>query len=207
MKPALSPEPPPAGLPRWFEAVLAVVLLALLTPALLVLAGWVWATSGRPVLFRQQRAGRYGTPFTILKFRTMRPDGTGLSSFNECRITSAGKRLRRWRLDELPQLWNILRGDMSFVGPRPELPGYVERFPLQYQRLLQVRPGLTDPATLAWRNEAEFLAQHSDAERAYCELVMPQKLALSLAYLERRSGTADFKVLVQTICLLLASSR
>jgi len=185
---------------RPLEVVVALLLLVLFSPVLAAAAILIAIDSPGPVLFRQERVGRSMRPFQILKLRTMAaaPEGTEFEP-RPGRITQPGKRLRRWKLDELPQLWNIVRGEMSFVGPRPELKKYVETFRSDYEVLLRRRPGLTDPAAIAYRHEAEVLANEPDPEAAYVARILPDKLRLSMAYAERRSLVSDLAVLLRTV--------
>jgi lipopolysaccharide/colanic/teichoic acid biosynthesis glycosyltransferase len=191
-----------AALRRLLDVIVAGVLLVALAPLLAVLALLVRATSPGPALFRQIRVGRNGRAFVLLKLRTMHADaawaGPAITAGADPRITPLGARLRRAKLDELPQLWNVLWGDMSLVGPRPELPHYVWRYTAAQRAVLRSRPGLTDPASLAWADEAASLATFADPERAYVETVLPRKLALSLAYLERRTVWTDLAVVART---------
>jgi lipopolysaccharide/colanic/teichoic acid biosynthesis glycosyltransferase len=198
----------PGGLPRAAEAALALLGLAAASPVLLVAAGLVAASSPGPVLFRQQRAGLGGRPFTLLKLRTMRvaPEGSQLTAAGDARITPAGRWLRRFKLDELPQLWNVVRGDMSLVGPRPEVPRYVDGSPL-WQQVLSARPGLTDPVTLRLRDEEALLAAAGDAERFYRERLLPWKLRGYRDYLARRSWVSDLGVLGATVLAVLRLRR
>ncbi|WP_374660438.1 sugar transferase [Inhella sp.] len=191
---------------RLFDVLVSSLLLLLLWPLLLVVAGWVCLDSPGPALFRQQRVGRGGQPFTIHKFRTMRLDagGSGLTVGEDARITRAGRWLRRLKLDELPQLWDVLRGAMSLVGPRPDLPHYVAQYPAALRELvLSVRPGITDPASLQFRNEAELLAAASDPEREYLERILPAKLQLSADYVRQASLWTDLKLVARTALLLV----
>jgi len=192
-----------AALRRLLDVTVAGALLIALSPFLAVLALLVRATSPGPALFRQTRIGRDGRPFALLKLRTMRADavrtGPAITAGADPRITPLGARLRRAKLDELPQLWNVLCGDMSLVGPRPEVPHYVARYTPAQRAVLRARPGLTDPASLAWSDEAATLATFSDPHRAYAEVVLPQKLALSLAYLDRRTVWRDLAVVARTV--------
>ena len=190
-----------AALRRLLDVTLAGVLLVALWPLLAVLALLVRATSPGPGVFRQTRIGRHGRPFVLLKLRTMRTDAPGpvITSGADPRITRLGAWLRRTKLDELPQLWNVLRGDMSLVGPRPEVPHYVALYTAAQRAVLLVRPGLTDPASLAWADEAATLATFADPHRAYADVVMPQKLELSLTYLERRTVWSDLAVVMRTV--------
>lgn len=188
-------------MPNWLERVLAALGLLMLSPLLLVLAAAVWIDSGPPVLFRHRRVGRAGRTFEVLKFRSMYVDhgGPQITRSGEARITRVGGVLRRWKLDELPQLWNVLRGEMSLVGPRPEVPEYVNAGDPLWQRVLAVRPGITDPASVAFRNEEEVLAGVEDVDSFYREVLLPRKLSLSAQYLERRSFRSDVAVLFRTV--------
>lgn len=186
---------------RLFDAVCAAAGLVLLAPLLLVAAVWVKLDSPGPVLFRQTRVGRFGVPFTIHKFRTMRVEpGAAITVGADPRITRAGQVLRQTKLDELPQLWDVLRGAMSLVGPRPELPHYVALYPADLRdRVLAVRPGITDPASLAFSHEAELLAAAADPEREYREVILPAKLKLSADYAARASLATDLRLILATL--------
>lgn len=193
---------------RVFDLLVSATLLAFLAPLLLLIAAWVKLDSPGPVLFRQQRVGRGGRLFTIHKFRTMQAGATGLGITvgQDARITPAGRHLRRLKLDELPQLWDVLRGAMSLVGPRPELPRYVEHYPPRLRQwLLSVRPGITDPASLAFAHEADQLAGAADPEREYLERILPAKLRLSAQYLRRASLWSDIGVVARTARRVLGS--
>lgn len=186
---------------RLFDIAAAGLGLLLLWPVLLAAAVWVKLDSPGPVLFRQTRVGRFGVPFTIHKFRTMRvAPGAAITVGADPRITRAGHRLRQTKLDELPQLWDVLRGTMSLVGPRPELPKYVELYPADLrERVLSVRPGITDPASLAFSHEAELLAAAADPEREYREVILPAKLRLSADYAARANLATDLRLIVATL--------
>jgi lipopolysaccharide/colanic/teichoic acid biosynthesis glycosyltransferase len=174
---------------RLFDIVVSSLALVLLSPLLLIVAVLVGVTSPGPVFFLQTRMGREFRPFQIFKFRTMVADaparGGQLTAGADPRITRVGHFLRKSKIDELPQLWNVLRGDMSLVGPRPEVPKYVEMFRDDYRTILSVRPGITDPASLKYRDESSVLALASDPEAAYIEQILPEKIALSKTYIER----------------------
>lgn len=190
---------------RVFDIVCALLGLALLAPLLLALALWVKLDSPGPVFFRQERVGRQGRPFLIHKFRSMRADNAGpqITVGADPRITRSGALLRRYKLDELPQLWDVLRGAMSLVGPRPEVPKYVALYPEDLRRLvLSVRPGITDPASLRYRNESERLAAAADPEREYIEVVMPAKLALAADYVREASLGGDLRLIISTLAAL-----
>jgi lipopolysaccharide/colanic/teichoic acid biosynthesis glycosyltransferase len=187
---------------RAFDLLLSALGLLLLAPVLLLIALWVKLDSPGPVFFRQERVGRFGRPFFIHKFRTMRVDNAGLQITVgvDPRITRAGRVLRAAKLDELPQLWDVLRGQMSLVGPRPEVPRYVALYPPQLREIvLSVRPGITDPASLSFRNESELLAAAADPEREYVEVVMPTKLRLAAAYVRRATLRTDLRVILATL--------
>ena len=190
------------GLPRPVEVALALAGLVATAPLLALSALAVALSSRGPVLFHHERVGWRGRHFRLLKFRTMRHGATGLeiSAADDARITPVGRVLRRIKLDELPQLWNVIRGDMSLVGPRPEVPRYVDVDDPLWAEVLSVRPGLTDPATLRYRDEERLLASVSgDRDRHYREVVLPAKLRESLAYLRRRSWRTDLYVLFGTL--------
>jgi lipopolysaccharide/colanic/teichoic acid biosynthesis glycosyltransferase len=186
---------------RFFDVMLAALGLLVLSPLLLLAAVWIKLDSPGPVLFRQTRVGRFGVPFTIHKFRTMRvAPGAQITVGADPRITRAGHVLRQTKLDELPQLWDVLRGAMSLVGPRPELPRYVTLYPAALRELvLAVRPGITDPASLAFSHEAELLASADDAEREYREVILPAKLKLSADYAATASLATDLRLILATL--------
>ncbi|NML15091.1 sugar transferase [Azohydromonas caseinilytica] len=190
---------------RLFDLVIASLALLLLSPLLLGLALWIRLDSPGPALFRQERVGRHGKTFRIHKFRTMRADAAGLplTVGTDARITRAGHWLRSRRLDELPQLIDVLKGDMSLVGPRPEVPRYVAHYPPALRAaVLSVRPGITDPASLAHLDEGALLARAADPERAYVEQVLPAKLAQQVAYAGRATLVSDLRILLRTLRLL-----
>lgn len=186
---------------RAFDVLAAALGLLLLSPVLLAAAVWVKLDSPGPVLFRQTRVGRFGVPFTIHKFRTMRVEpGAAITVGADPRITRSGQVLRQSKLDELPQLWDVLRGAMSLVGPRPELPRYVDLYPADLRaQVLAVRPGITDPASLAFSREAELLAAAADPEREYREVILPAKLRLSADYAARASLATDLRLILATL--------
>ncbi len=195
-------------LKRLFDLLGALLALALLWPLLLGIALAVRLDSPGPALFRQERVGRHGRPFRIHKFRTMAADaparGLPLTVGADPRITRVGAWLRRTRLDELPQFIDILRGDMSLVGPRPEVPRYVARYPEALRdRVLAVRPGLTDPASLQFIDEAALLAAAADPEREYVEVILPRKLRAAADYAEHATLATDLQVLWRTLGALL----
>jgi lipopolysaccharide/colanic/teichoic acid biosynthesis glycosyltransferase len=164
-------------------------------------------TSPGPVFYRSQRVGRSGRLFTLFKFRTMRADagGPAITSAADDRITGVGRLLRRSKLDEIPQLYNVIKGDMSLVGPRPEDPRFVALYDVRQRRVLEVRPGITSVASIVYRNEAQLLTG-DDWETLYREKIMPDKLLRELDYLERRSFWSDLKVIGATLRAVFVSS-
>ena len=195
---------------RLFDVALSALALLLLALPMLAIAAWIRLDSPGPVFFRQQRVGRHGVPFAIHKFRTMRADAGGLplTVGADARITRAGRWLRRTRLDELPQLLDVLAGHMSLVGPRPEVPRYVALYPPALRdRALAVRPGITDPASLEHLDEAALLAAAADPEREYVEHILPRKVAQAAAYAERATLASDLLVLARTARALLKRAR
>lgn len=193
---------------RAVDLLVATVCVLLLSPLFLVVALCIRLDSPGPVFFRQERVGRGGSLFRIHKFRTMVADapsrGPGLTIGADPRITRVGRWLRRTKVDELPQLLDVLAGRMSLVGPRPELPRYVALYPPPLRELLLgVRPGITDPASLQYADEASLLAAASDPEREYCEVLLPAKLQVSADYLRRATLGSDLAVLARTAGVLL----
>lgn len=187
---------------RTLDLVVAWVGLLASSPVLLAAAVAVRLSSRGPILYRQERVGRGGVAFEILKFRTMRLDAAGpvVTVANDPRITTAGRVLRSTKLDELPQLWNVARGDMSLVGPRPEVARYVAMWPADAKdEILSVRPGITDPASIEFRRESEILAAAADPERHYVEVILPRKVELYREYVRSRSLTGDLRVLGETL--------
>jgi lipopolysaccharide/colanic/teichoic acid biosynthesis glycosyltransferase len=192
-------------LKRAIDIAASAVGLIVLSPLLALIAAAIWLESGRPICFAQERVGRGFRPFRLLKFRTMRNEipGPRITAANDPRITRLGRLLRRTKLDELPQLWNVLRGEMSLVGPRPELPEYVERFRDRYRTILTVRPGITDLASVRFRNEEELLAQAADPLGEYVSSVLPVKLDLAEEYVRKQSLKLDLAILLKTFWALL----
>jgi lipopolysaccharide/colanic/teichoic acid biosynthesis glycosyltransferase len=187
---------------RLLDVVASIVGLVLTSPLLLAAAVAVRLESKGPVIYRQERVGRRGQPFTILKFRTMRAGvpGAQVTTGDDPRITRSGHWLRSTKLDELPQLLNVLRGDMSLVGPRPEVPKYVAHWPEHARNLvLSVRPGITDPASIVFRREAEELASVEDPERHYIDEILPRKVSLYCDYVSASSFRGDLRILVSTL--------
>jgi lipopolysaccharide/colanic/teichoic acid biosynthesis glycosyltransferase len=191
-------------LKRLFDIFFAALGLLVLSPVMLMVAIWIKRDSVGPALYLQLRVGRFGEPFLIHKFRTMRHSaeqgGPQITVANDPRITQAGHFLRRSKLDELPQLWDVLRGTMSLVGPRPEVPSFVLLYPPEVRnKVLSVRPGITDLASLEFRNENELLAQAEDPYATYVAVVMPRKLEYALQYVDQASLMTDVKVIARTL--------
>ena len=186
---------------RAFDVVCSALGLLVLSPVLLICALLVGLTSPGGILFRQERIGKDGVPFTIYKFRSMRKDNAGLkiTTSGDSRVTPVGKVLRRTKLDELPQLFNVLKGDMSFVGPRPEVREYTDLYDEEQRQVLLVRPGITGLASIRFRNENELLDESDDPNRTYIEEVMPQKLALDLEYIPHASVFYDIRLILETL--------
>lgn len=195
---------------RAFDLLLASLGLVLLAPLLAAIALAIKLDSPGPVFYRQQRVGRHGVPFRIHKFRTMVHDphdaGPQITAGEDPRITRVGAVLRRHKLDELAQLVDVVQGTMSLVGPRPEVPRYVALYPGPLrEKVLSVRPGITDPASIAFADESEQLARAADPEREYVQVVMPKKLALAASYADSASLAQDIHILWRTLRRLLGA--
>lgn len=197
---------------RLFDVLAAGAGLLVLAPLLLAVALWIKLDSTGPALFRQVRIGRHGVPFEIYKFRTMvdRPDGgrqgagPQLTVGQDPRVTRAGRFLRHYKLDELPQLLNVLEGSMSLVGPRPEVPRYVECYPpAARSAVLSVRPGITDLAAILYKDESAILGQARDPERAYVETILPVKLEYYQRYVRERSFWLDLRIIFRTLAAIV----
>ncbi|MCI8997713.1 MAG: sugar transferase [Muribaculaceae bacterium] len=185
-----------------FDYSMALLGLIIFMPIMLILALLIRVRMpGAPVLFRQKRVGRHGSLFTLVKFRTMTPvhSGSSVSVAGESRITPLGATLRKYKLDELPELWNVLRGDMSFVGPRPDVPGYADKLSGADRAILELKPGITGPATLKYRNEEELLASQPDPCRYNDEVIFPDKVKINLSYLSNRSFMGDIRIIMRTL--------
>lgn len=181
------------------EWTLSALLLVFCLSLFLLCATLILWDTGRPMFFTQTRVGQRGRHFRILKFRTMRKaDGPLITASGDLRVTRSGHILRRWKLDELPQLWNVLRGEMSLVGPRPEMPEFVEFQSPEWKGILTVRPGITGAASLACRNEAELLSGAYDPAAYYRERLLPRKLLIELTYLRNCSFLEDVQLLLRT---------
>lgn len=192
---------------RCIDVAVSLTVLLLLCPVMGAIAFAVWLESGAPVFFRQRRVGLRFQPFEILKFRTMRvrSGGPSVTVAGDDRVTRVGGFLRITKLDELPQFWNVLRGEMSLVGPRFEVPLYVELFRERYSSILTVRPGITDLASIEFRNEEQVLAQSSDPLREYQERVLPMKLALAEEYVRTHCLLLDASIMLRTVAAIVSS--
>lgn len=192
---------------RTFDIAASALGLLILSPLFLVLAVWIKCDSHGPVFYRQVRVGRHNRDFRLFKFRSMRPgaDSGSLITIGgrDPRITRSGYIIRRYKLDELPQLINVFLGDMSLVGPRPEVRHYVEMYTAQQMHVLDVRPGITSLASIRYRNENELLAQADDPEQCYITRVMPDKLAIDLEYVDHASLLTDLRLIFSTLTAIL----
>jgi lipopolysaccharide/colanic/teichoic acid biosynthesis glycosyltransferase len=203
------PVPPPTpasrrnAFKRLYDIAFSGVGLLLLSPLLVFLAVLVKLSDSGPIFYRQERVGLGGRRFRIWKFRSMVVNadrlGIAVTRDGDPRITRVGRLLRKTKLDELPQLWNVFTGDMSLVGPRPEVPRYVEHYNLEQQQILQLKPGITDLATLRFRNEEELLKAAEDTERFYIEFCIPRKIELNLEYARQAGLWADTLIILRTL--------
>jgi lipopolysaccharide/colanic/teichoic acid biosynthesis glycosyltransferase len=188
---------------RVFDVVMSAIGLILLSPFFLIISLFIKMDSQGPILFKQVRVGRYEKNFKILKFRTMVTDaekkGAQITVGRDSRITRVGHFLRKSKLDELPQLINVFIGDMSLVGPRPEVPKYTQYYNEHEKRIFEIRPGITDYASIKYRDENEILALSSDPENTYIDEIMRDKLKLNLEYLQKRSVLTDIKIIFDTL--------
>ena len=188
---------------RLFDFTFAILGLTILSPVLIILS-LIIITSPGTVLYSQKRVGRQGRLFTLYKFRTMihnadTMSGGSITVENDDRITVIGKLLRRWKLDELPTLWNVLKGDMSFVGPRPDVPGYADKLVGESRRVLEMRPGITGPATLKYSNEEKLLADVDNFKKYNDEVIFPDKVKINLEYINNWNLWMDIKIIFKTI--------
>jgi lipopolysaccharide/colanic/teichoic acid biosynthesis glycosyltransferase len=187
---------------RGFDILLAALGLLLLWPLILIVALVIRIVDSRPVIFSQGRVGRNGKLFSVHKFRTMSMKQnfqSTVTTLQDSRITPVGKFIRKWKLDELPQLWNVLVGKMSFVGPRPDVQGYADKLLGEDRIILTVRPGITGPATLKYRNEETLLAAQDDPEQYNNEVLWPDKVRLNREYVKNWSFWGDMRLILQTI--------
>jgi lipopolysaccharide/colanic/teichoic acid biosynthesis glycosyltransferase len=209
LQPAAAAAPAVAILRFAFDWLCAAFGLPFLLPVLAVVAVAIKLDDGGAVFYAQRRVGKDLRVFQFFKFRTMLPGSDRhslLTAPDDARLTRVGRFLRRYKLDELPQLFNVLKGDMQLVGPRPEVERYVSLFRAEYSSLLRERPGITDPATLAYRHEEKILRNdgtgHQDMEQQYISVILPDKLRLSLAYQRRRGFASDLRTVLQTVLRL-----
>lgn len=186
-----------------FDKTVSLLGLVGLSPVMLLVAILIRIKMpGGPVIFRQRRVGQYGKLFTVYKFRSMKVAGggrTSIASKEEDRITPLGKKLRRYKLDELPELWNVLRGDMSFVGPRPDVPGYADKLEGRDRDILKLKPGITGPASLKYRQEEDLLNSVENPQEYNDKIIYPDKVRLNLYYLEHYSFFKDIEMIVCTV--------
>ena len=187
-------------LKRILDIAASFLGLLILCPALLTIAIIIKIKMPGSVIFSQQRVGRHGQLFTLYKFRTMvnSHNGNSVSVKGEARITPLGAKMRKYKLDELPELWNVLKGDMSFVGPRPDMPGYADKLKGEARKVLELRPGITCPASMKYNNEEELLAQQENPVQYNNEVIWPDKVRLNLEYAKRRTFWLDLKIIVYT---------
>ena len=191
---------------RLFDFIAALLGLLVLSPLFVAVAVWIKVDSRGPVLFRQQRVGKDGAPFNIIKFRTMFDDAyeSPLTIGNDRRITPVGRFLRRHKLDEFPQLINVIGGSMSLVGPRPEVPRYVDCYPPEVRsQVLSVSPGITDWASIYYKEENSLLSRATNPEHAYLDTILPAKLKYNLRYVQERSFWNDIRIIFTTLFLLV----
>ncbi len=196
---------------KWlFDKFASLFGLLFLSPILLVVAILIKVKMPGSILFCQKRVGQYGKLFTVYKFRSMTvkaeaavasrdSEATSIASTEQCRITLLGEKLRRYKLDELPELWNVLKGDMSFVGPRPDVPGYADQLQGEEREILKLKPGITGPASLKYRNEEELLASFENPAQYNDEVIFPDKVKLNLYYLKHYSFIKDIQMIVCTV--------
>ena len=185
-----------------FDRAASLLGLLVLWPVLIIIALLIKVRMpGGPVIFKQQRVGRNGELFTMYKFRSMTVShsGSSVSVAGESRITPLGSILRKYKLDELPELWNVLKGDMSFVGPRPDVPGYADQLQGENRLILKLRPGITGPASLKYANEEEILAQVSNPVKYNDEVIFPDKVRINLNYYHNHTFWGDIRLIFQTI--------
>jgi lipopolysaccharide/colanic/teichoic acid biosynthesis glycosyltransferase len=186
---------------RVFDFCAALAGIILLLPAFFIISVLIKLKMPGPVFFRQQRVGQHGRLFTMVKFRTMKVNhsGSSISVKGERRITPLGSVLRKYKLDELPELWNVLKGDMSLVGPRPDVPGYADQLQGDDRRILLLKPGITGPASLKYANEEELLAKQTDPVQYNDKVIYPDKVRLNLKYLDNWSFGLDLKIIFYTV--------
>lgn len=185
-----------------FDRVMSFFGLIILFPIFLIIAFLIRIKmSGGPIIFKQKRVGQYGKLFTMYKFRSMTVHhfGSSVSVAGESRITPLGAKLRKYKLDELPEFWNVLVGDMSFVGPRPDVPGYADKLQGEDRRILLLKPGITGPASLKYRNEEELLAKQENPQKYNDDVLFPDKVRINIDYLNNWSFVKDIKIIIYTV--------
>lgn len=196
-------------MPFVLEVIIAAILIVVLSPVFLLISVVLLAVQGLPLFFRQQRIGKNFRKFTIYKYRTMENrDDSRLDSFDAgdtSRVTPAGRVLRKTKLDELPQLINVLKGDMALVGPRPEVERWVNAYPREWAEVLQLRPGITDPASIFYRHEEDILSRQESPEDYYLQTVLPHKLSLYKDYLNNKNLGYDLHICFKTLVRLFDS--
>ena len=196
---------------KWlFDKIMSFIGLLLLSPILVIVSILLKVKMPGPILFCQKRVGQYGKLFTVYKFRSMTvkaeasiaskdSEATSIASTEQSRITPFGEKLRRYKLDELPELWNVLKGDMSFVGPRPDVPGYADQLKGEERDILKLKPGITGPGSLKYRNEEELLASVDNPIQYNDEVIFPDKVRLNLYYLKHYSFIKDIQMILCTV--------
>lgn len=192
---------------RFCDIVFSFFGLLLLSPLFLIVALWIVIDNPGPIFYRQQRVGKDGRDFGLLKFRSMRVGADKMSLITigdrDPRVTRAGYYIRKYKLDELPQLWNVFIGDMSLVGPRPEVRRYVDLYTAEQRQVLSVRPGITDYASIEYIDENRLLAQSADPDKTYIEEIMPAKIALNMRYINHQSLGEYFKIIFLTFANII----
>ncbi|WP_306643099.1 sugar transferase [Sanyastnella coralliicola] len=192
---------------RLFDVLASAIAIIVLLPLFIVIALWIIIDDGTPIFFRQTRVGKDQREFRIYKFRSMYKDAESRGQLTiggkDPRVTKSGYFIRKYKIDEFPQLLNVLAGDMSIVGPRPEVPKYVKHYSEEQLQVLSVRPGMTDPASIEFIDEDEILGKSEDPEKAYIEEILPQKLALQLEYVTKSGLVYDIKLIMQTLGKIL----
>jgi lipopolysaccharide/colanic/teichoic acid biosynthesis glycosyltransferase len=195
---------------RIFDVATSIIGLIVLLPLFIIIAILIKLNDKGPIFYKQKRMGQDFKPFELLKFRTMVVNadkiGPAVTKDGDPRITKIGKFLRKTKLDELPQLWNVIRGDMSIVGPRPEVEKYIQYYKDDYKEILKVRPGITDYATIKFRNEEEILSKYNDTESAYIKYVLPEKIRLYKTYIKEISFFTDLKIIFWTLWRIVSKN-
>jgi lipopolysaccharide/colanic/teichoic acid biosynthesis glycosyltransferase len=195
---------------RIFDVVASIIGLIVLLPVFIVIAILIKLNDKGPIFYKQKRIGQNFKPFELLKFRTMVVNadkiGPAVTKDGDQRITKIGKFLRKTKLDELPQIWNVIRGDMSIVGPRPEVEKYIQYYKDDYKEILKFKPGITDYATIKYRSEEEILSKYNDTESAYIEYVLSEKIKLYKTYIKKISFLTDLKIIFWTLWRIVSKN-